>query len=101
MSAFMAIMALLNLSGALANVVDVSCISNGDGTTSCQRLSDNEWFDCLRSIGGTSVCKSREMVQGLDDPITCTNDGGGIFSCTSKTDYASEGSIPGPSVVGL
>ena len=98
MYALMALMALLYPSGAHANVVNVNCVSNGDGTTSCLRLRDHKWFDCLRSTGGTSVCKSREVVQGRDEPITCIRDGGGIFSCTSAADYPSDSNLPGSSV---
>jgi len=85
----------------MASVVNVDCYSNGDGTVSCQRLRDGEWFDCARSMGGVSTCKSREVVPGRDEPITCTSDGGGIFTCTSAARQRSGQSIPGTSVFGF
>ncbi len=84
-----------------ADVVNVDCYGNGDGTVSCQRLRDGEWFDCARSVGGVSTCKSREVVPGRDDPITCTNDGGGIFTCTSLSRQPVGDSLPSTSVFGF
>jgi hypothetical protein len=84
-----------------ANVVNVDCYGNGDGTVSCQRLRDGEWFDCASSVGGVSTCKSREVVHGHDAPITCTEDGGGIFSCTSVSRQALGDSLPSTSVFGF
>ena len=83
---------------ASADEVNVECYSNGDGTVSCQRLSDGEWFDCTRSIGGVSTCRSREVVPGRDAPITCTNNGAGVFSCTSTARNQGGGSLPSTSV---
>ena len=88
-------------SPVLADVVNVECFSNGDGTASCQRLRDGEWFDCARSIGGVSTCQSREVVPGRDAPITCISDGGGIFSCTSTARTPAGSRIPGTSVFGF
>ena len=85
-------------SRAKADVVNVECFSNGDGTTSCQRLSDGEWFDCARSVAGTSSCRSREVVPGLDAPITCTNNGAGIFTCTNSAGSTGKGQGSGTSV---
>jgi hypothetical protein len=96
-----AALAALAPSAALANVVNVECFSNGDGTTSCQRLRDGEWFDCARSIGGVSTCVSRDVVPGRDDPITCTMDGGGIFTCTSASRGTSGSNMPPTSVFGF
>lgn len=84
-----------------ANVVNVECFSNGDGTVSCQRLRDGEWFDCTSSTGGVSTCLSREVVPGRDDPITCTNDGGGTFTCTSASRQGVGDPLPSTSVFGL
>ncbi len=97
----MASLTALMPSAALANVVNVECFGNGDGTTSCMRLRDGEWFDCARSVGGVSTCKSREVVPGRDDPITCSSVGGGIFTCTSKARNPSGSSMPGTSVFGF
>jgi hypothetical protein len=85
----------------LADVVNVECFGNGDGTASCQRLRDGEWFDCARSIGGVSTCQSREVVPGRDAPITCISDGGGIFTCTSSASNPAGSRIPGTSVFGF
>lgn len=84
-----------------ANEVNVECYGNGDGTVSCQRLSDGEWFDCARSVGGVSTCRSREVVPGRDDPITCTNNGAGVFSCTSLVRNPAGSAMPGTSVFGF
>ena len=67
-----------------AGAIDVDCISNSDGTVSCKRLNDGEWFDCARSIGGTRTCKSRNVVQGVDAPITCIDNGANVFSCSNS-----------------
>ncbi len=73
---------------------NVKCIRNGDGTVSCQRLSDNKWFHCTISTGSTSTCKS---VDG--EPITCVRTGNGISSCSSnELKNPSLKSIPSPSV---
>lgn len=93
--------ALLTAGTARGNEVNVECYSNGDGTVSCQRLSDGEWFDCARSIGGVSTCQSREVVPGRDAPITCTNNGAGVFSCTSTAQNQGGGNLPGTSVFDL
>lgn len=90
--------AILTSPSAYANVVNVECYGNGDGTTSCQRLSDGEWFDCIRSVGAVSTCNSREVVPGRDEPITCTNNGAGIYSCTNTARQSSGDMLPGTSV---
>ena len=75
---------IVGLDRVRASAIDVDCISNSDGTVSCKRLNDGEWFDCARSIGGASTCKSREVVQGVDAPITCIDNGANVFSCTNS-----------------
>ena len=69
---------------AYAGTINVDCYSNSDGTVSCKRLNDGEWFDCARSIGGARTCKSREVVRGVDAPITCIDNGANVFSCTNN-----------------
>ena len=75
---------IVGLNRVRASTIDVDCISNSDGTVSCKRLNDGEWFDCARSVGGTRTCKSRNVVQGVDAPITCIDNGANVFSCTNS-----------------
>ena len=75
---------IVGLDPVRASAIDVDCISNSDGTVSCKRLNDGEWFDCARSVGGTRTCKSRNVVQGADAPITCIDNGANVFSCSNS-----------------
>ena len=100
--AMVAVLMSLGSMRARPDTINVDCFNNGDGTSSCQRLSDGEWFDCARSVAGVSSCRSREVVPGIDGPMTCTNNGEGIFTCTgSLGDTPSRGLGSGTSVFDL
>ena len=78
---YILIFILLMIGKVNANQVNVDCFSNGDGTISCQRISDGEIFVCTPSIGGVSTCRSLELVRGSDTQITCTKGSSGVHTC--------------------
>lgn len=70
---------LLPLSAAPARAFDVFCVSNGDGTTTCEGWRGGETLTCVGSPGGVSTCS---VPSGRR--FTCTISNGGATTCSDN-----------------
>jgi hypothetical protein len=58
---------------------DVYCVSNGDGTTTCEGWRGGETLTCVGSRGGVSTCGTPSGRR-----FTCVVDLGGVTSCADN-----------------